>query len=209
MTQSSNATRFAPMFIGAVVTPGQKVFASSRPELIANSTKDKFNINPKAAEMFGIKQGDTITFIDMAKIANAQNATIGENERFYMAVNAKDAKTGELTGATIGKNKVFSYSGVWSAMHINKQDTLSARPEDMIRMELAISRGEDKAGCIATQKVAYEIVPHLNEDGENKHVIEEDGEEVALYLLTNRTVTAHDPKIAEEEDLKDEEGQAE
>ena len=197
----SNSTSFSSRFIGAAVKPGQKVYSSSRPELIAASTKDKFLINDRAADMMRVKAGDKVYFIDMANmnadLPEDQKVAYDLNDRFFAAVNYQSAETGEIEGGILSKQRVFSYSRVWSAMHINQPDIVAARPEDMIRMGLAVSRGTGKKGCIATQKVAFEVVPFVDEEGEELHLIEENGNPTKLFKLVAATILPHDPNVDE------------
>ena len=192
----SNSTSFASRFIGAAVKPGQKVFNSSRPELIASSTKDKFTLNDKAMELMGVKTNDALYFIDLATLnANMlpeDKVDYTRDERFFVAVNYIPVGETEVAGGKIGKNGVLSYSRVWSAMQIGDSEITSARPEDLIDMGLAVSRGSKK-GCIATQKIAFEVSPLIEEDGTATHVIEEGGDAVRLYALIESRVMAHTP----------------
>lgn len=195
----SNSTSFSSRFIGAAVKPGQKVFNSSRPELIAASTKDKFNVNDKAAELMGVKTNDSLYFIDLATLnANRlpdEKIAYTRDDRFFVAVNYIPVGETEVAGGSIGKNGVLSYSRVWSAMMIGDSAITSARPEDLIAMGLAVPRGGTKKGCIATQKIAFEVTPLIDEDGNAFHIIEEGGEPTKLYALTNSRVMAHTPGV--------------
>lgn len=198
----SNSTSFSSRFIGAAVKPGQKVFASLRPEIIASSTKDKFVVNDKAAELLGLKTNDKLYFIDLANLNNGlpvdEQVEYPLGNRFFIAVNYRSAETNEIVGGGMGKNKVVSYSKVWGAMHVGDPTVTSARPEDLIRMGKAVARPEGRKGCIATQKVAFGVERFVDEEGNTLHVIEEGGEPVALYALVEPTVIPHDPAIGEE-----------
>ena len=192
----SNSISFASRFIGAAVKPGQKAFNSSRPELIASSTKDKFSLNDKAMELMGVKTNDALYFIDLATLnANVlpeDKIDYTRDERFFVAVNYIPVGETEVAGGKLGKTGVLSYSRVWSAMQIGDSEITSARPEDLIGMGLAVSRGSKK-GCIATQKIAFEVSPLIDEDGNSVHVIEEGGDAIRLYSLTESRVMAHTP----------------
>lgn len=202
----SNSTSFSSRFIGAAVKPGMKVFNSSRPELIAASTKDKFNLNDKASELLGVKPGDSLFFIDLATLNASrlpeEKVPFTRDERFFIAVNYIPVGESTVTGGQIGKNGVLSYSRVWSAMMIGDPEITSARPEDLIAMGLAVGRGTKK-GCIATQKISFEVSQLIDEDGNAFHIIEEGGDAVKLYSLTNSRVMEHTPGGASDENEAD------
>jgi len=201
-------SRFGASFVGALVKPGTKVQESLRPEIMAVSTKDKFVVNAKARQMLNLADDGRIAMLDAAQ--NNGQAT-NMNDRFYVIPNYV-TKSGSVIGAKLGKGASYSYAGIWSAIMVAKMDVFSAQPEDLVREGKAIIREKeaiakdgtvilDKLGkpvivsnCIATQKVHFEVVPVLNEEGVNLHVVDTEGTEAPVFALTNMEVYAHEPR---------------
>jgi len=209
-------SRFGGGFAAALVKPGTKVLDSTRAELTAVSTKDKFTLNPLAKKMLGIDRGSRIALFDDRMSKNS--LATGMNDRFFIVPNYKNA-TGQIIGSKIGKGLSFSYAGVWSAMHMADMDITGAKPEDMAAAGKAFVKTyqmTDKEGnlqfnengepimtenCIAYQRVTFEVRPALNEEGVNAHYFHVDPETGQplnivneVYELINMEVVKHDPR---------------
>jgi len=215
-------SRFSQGFAGAIVAPGTKVLASSRPECIAVSTKDKFVLNPSAMAVLGVTIGDRVAIIDMLKTG----IEVTMNERFFLVPNYTN-NTGAVIGAKIGKGNAFSYSGVWSAIISGDSTILAAKPEDLVRMERAVITERnltdkdgnellDKEGkplkgstAVALFKAHFEVSPVLNAEGANLHVVDKEGTMAPVFALTNVEYVDHEPRAVDEDDVDTDETEQE
>lgn len=213
---NKEVSRFGANFAQALIKPGTKVLDSTRAEIVAVSTKDKFTINTPARKIMGLKSGDRIAMFDDRALQNPVSTNM--NDRFFVIPNYKNA-AGQVIGSKIGaKNNTFSYSGVWSAIHMNNMDVIAAKPEDLAREGKAIiteyqmkdrddqlqfdekGRPVMSSSCIATQRVSFEVQPVLNAEGKNEHFIhfDENGEVIPIaneiYALVGMEITSHDPR---------------
>lgn len=202
--------RFSNAFIGRVAVAGRKVQGSSRPELIATSTKDKFSLNAKACQMLGVAEGSKVVMIDQNlpykdADGNVVRNVFPQDKRFYIAV-APENYTGVT--ATISKQKAFSYSGIWSAILMNDPEICEASVADLVRAKLGILRGEDNKNYVGVKKVHMALTQYTEtlEDGATaeyfplSNEMAEAGEGVKIYSLSSFEFREHTPKEVGEED---------
>jgi hypothetical protein len=183
--------RFSTTFLGQLAPAGRKVLGSSRPELIATSTKDKFTLNEKATMLMGVKEGSQIVMIDKNLYITNPEEKLSQNERFLIAV-VDDSFEGIVNTATIGKTKSYSYSGVWSAIVMRDPLITEATKKDLVRAGLGILRGKNDS-YVGLKKVSMELVPYV-EGEDTLFQLAEGTNPVALYSLINAEVHDHDPK---------------
>lgn len=190
---------FATAFMNKVAPVGRKVQSSSRSELEATSTKDKFNINEKARLLMGLNDDSKVFMVDQnLHIPAGSGQRLAQDKRFYVGV----APEGYKNAAVVGSTNAFSYSGVWSAMLMNDPEVTEASTGDLVRAGLGILRGKEGKNYVGTKKVVWEVVPYT-ETGENGETISlfpltaemaEAGEGVAIYSLINPEFEDHTPK---------------
>ena len=167
---------------------GAKTSDETRPELIATTAPNKFQINRLGSSLLKLQTGDRVKMI-------VDDAAKSVDEMFYLVVAAAKDKSGALLASVgkkpgIGKSLVFNFSGVWSKMVQNDVKATELSPAALVRMGLAIERmttpmkdengvvGESKSVYAAKSKTFCEIV-----DTEIDMVIEE--QSYRLFALTN------------------------
>lgn len=191
--------RFTFAFMNKVAPVGRKVQSSSRPELVATSTKDKFTINEKARLLLNLSDTDKIFMVDQnLYIPAGTGDRLAQDKRFYIGV----APEGFKNAAVVGDTNAFSYSGIWSAMLMNDPEVTEASTADMVRNGLGILRGKAGKNYVGTKKVVWEVVPFVqeNSDGTTTELfpltpeMEEAGEGVKIYSLINPEFADHTPK---------------
>ena len=202
MAKSQEETpRFSFAFMGKIAPAGRKVQGSSRPEVIATSTKDKFVINQKAKSLMGLSEGSKIVMIDQ-NLDLPAGSRLPQNERFFLAI----APEGYEAAAKLGDTNAFSYSGVWSAVIMNDPELTEASTADLVRAEKAILRGDKGKNFVGLQTVRMEVVPYTEEDEDGKvisnFVIAENYPAVPLYRLQNAEVKPHDPKSVKSDEAE-------
>lgn len=186
-------------FTKGFVESGAKVMQSNRPEIILNSTHNRFTVNDKGMDLMGIKPKDKIWFNDMLDMSD------DKERRFFVAPNV--VIDGETKGATVGNNKGFTYSRVYGAMLASLAgiNTKEIKFEELERIGLMQS-AENKEGrksFVSTKKIAAELVEVTDNDGNVVKVpvgTNEDGSVVTspVYMLTNFIVSSHTPQFTEE-----------
>lgn len=197
-----NTGRFAKSFIGKVVASGTKTSGSVNPTLTLASTKDKFVLNKKAMGILGVQEGDSVVLIDM----NANEVVEQDcNQRWFIA-KGWDKGNGNTEGAKIGKGGSFSYSTTYSAMVINQPDVPGATVADMVAAGKGITRESEKtekSSFIGLQKVQFNLQRLVDESGADKFELAKDVFQ-EVFVLTNRTEIAHDPKRIDSDDDSEE-----
>lgn len=188
------APRFSMAFLGKIAPAGRKVQGSSRPELTATSTKDKFTLNSKACILMDVKPGSRIIMLDQ----NLGENKVAQDERFLLAVLPEEYKDLVLN-ATVGKTNAFSYSGVWSAMIMNNPELTEASVPDLVRAGMGILRGKNKKNYVGTKNVVGELSQLILQDEDGNDVtrfqLPVDGlPPLALYKVINLEVRDHEPK---------------
>lgn len=203
MTKKANQepVRFSNAFMNNIATPGRKVQGSIKPQITATSTKDKFTFNEKACIALGVKEGSRIIIIDQNLRISDPDSKLAQDERFFVAVAPEDYSQ---PAAIVGKQKAFSYSGVWSAMIMNNPQLTEASVQDLISAGLGILRGEEGKNYVGLKKVTADLVLYkeADEDGNEvtKFQLEEDGTPVEIYALKNLRISDHNPKSTGEGD---------
>jgi hypothetical protein len=142
---------FSDFFESGPVKVGRKVSASSRPEIILATTKDKFIINNAALALMGLEPGDRIAFYDRFGKPDAKDL----ESRFYVTKGFEYA--GGETGAAIGNNKTFSYAGIYSGILAGDANVLECTPADLVR--LGLGRIKENGRFISNTKIRMEVVP--------------------------------------------------
>ena len=194
-------SRFSSSFIGKTVASGSKVQGSAFPTLTAVSTKDKFVLNSKALALMGLAEGSNVVMIDLNR---GEVVTENPNERWYLTAGWDKGK-GQTEGAKLGKGGAFSYSGIYSAIHMNQPDISEATVKDLVAAGKGILRttASDKEAFIATQKISFKV-EKLVQKGEGDVDVQEfevaPGIYQKVYALTEYEVTAHDPRNPSEDD---------
>lgn len=196
-------SRFSSSFVGKAVASGSKVSGSAFPTLTVASTKDKFVLNPKALALLGLSEGSNVVMIDLNK---GNVVTEDANTRWYLTAGWDKGK-GNTEGAKIGKGGSFSYSGVYSAIQMNKPELSEASVKDMVAAGIGITRttGNDKEAFIALQKVTFKVEKLVQPSataGEPDQTEFEVSKDVfqPVYALTEMEVTAHTPRKDGEEE---------
>jgi hypothetical protein len=198
MTEVS-ASRFSSAFLGKVAPAGRKVQGSSRPEIRATSTKDKFVLNEKARILMGVEPGSKVVMLDN-NLYKAPEDRISNDKRFFIAA----CPEGYTENALLGDTNAFSYSGVWSAILMNDPQITEASSDDMVRAGLGIKRGKQGKNYVGTKIAAMELVKYTEEvDGEILDTFEivPGFPAVPVFELTNIEFKNHDPKKTEAEEL--------
>lgn len=202
-------SRFQKFFQTGNVS-GKKILGSMHAELKAASTKDKFVLNDVARKLMGVKAGkDRVIFWDHV----GQEGVTSQEDRFFIAKAGVD-ENGTLHGALVGKGGTFSFSGIWSAFHMNSIDVVEARADDMlmagkvIKTDVKIDEktGKEVGGAyIANQLVLgnLEIAKDVDEDGNTVELVDveiEPGLVTTIYAVKNLRFVKHDPRVEEKDD---------
>lgn len=169
------------MFFNAAVQSGKKVLSSTRPEMVATSTKDKFVLNDNAMRKMDLAIGDRIIMIDLFEKPGIDT----QNKRFYAAKGFKHK--GVDLGAVIGKNRTFSYSAIYSAIQMDDVTIRECSVGDMVRAGRGIIK-EKSDNFVALQKAIMEVVPY------GEFALYADTDAVPVFALTNIEFADHDPK---------------
>ena len=191
-------------FASKVVPSGSKVQGSAFPTLTATSTKDKFNLNQKALALMGLTEGDNIAMLDVNR---GEVTTEDSNSRWYITAGWDKGK-GQMEGAKIGKGGSFSYSGIYSAIQMNKPDIAEATVRDLVGAGKGIIRQTESGAdsFIATQKVQFKVEKLAEEDADGNLVTDFEvakGVFQKVYALTEMEVIPHTPKEVGEGDDED------
>lgn len=198
MNEPSNG-RFSSTFLGKIAPAGRKVQGSSRPEIRATSTKDKFVLNEKARLLMGVEVGSRVIMIDQ-NLKLGAGERLEQNERFFIC----PAPEGFDEAALIGDTKAFSYSGVWSAMIMNDPEITEASVDDLVRADVGILRGAKMKNYVGTKIAAGEVIRYTEEDEEGKTVdlfeLIEGYPAVPVFRITNIEFKNHDPKSTSDEE---------
>jgi hypothetical protein len=196
---NSPVSRFSS-FLGKTVKSGTKVSGSTTPQLILQSTKDKYKLNEKAAAMIGVAAGSYVVLIDM----NRDGITDGDNnQRYFITKGFMENKS--QAGAKLGKKLDFSYSGIWSGMLMDKGDVTECKMEDLLAADKVVVI-EKSGNYISKQKLIMDVKPFVieKEDGTNQEEFEvATGIFQKIYILTNLTFVNHNIEDIEDSECKD------
>jgi hypothetical protein len=185
-------SNFASIFEQGFIPSGKKISGSSRPEIIASSTKDKFVINSRAAALMGLEEGDRVVMSDLSGKPGVES----QEQRFYITKGFEYG--GKPAGAKLGKAFVFSYSGPYGAIMADDVEVKECNTADLVRMGKGIIK-EESGNFVALQKVHMEVVL-VGEASPMKDVPPQ-----PIYALTNFEIVEHDPKgISESEEVPEE-----
>jgi len=199
--RSEEPVRFSMAFLGKVAPAGRKIQGSNRPEIIATSTKDKFVLNDKACMLMGVEEGSKIVMIDQNLYIKNADEKLSQDKRFFLAVAPEDYSGNT---ATVGKQKAFSYSGVWSAILMNDPQITEASAHDLIDAGLGLLRGEKGKNYVGLKKVAMKLAQYTETDEDGNVIehfpLEEGGTAVNIYTLADAQFRDHTPKSEGEED---------
>jgi len=203
-TPSSNVV--ASMFLGKGIPSGKRIVESSNTaEVMLTSTKDKFKFNDKACAILGIAAGSLIYMFDQNI---GEVVTESMNDRFFITKGWETEK-GRRVGATLGKDKGCSYSGIYSGIMMGRPDVTEASVEELVKagkalITLPTEDGKGGGGFIAVNKVIFEVqkVTATLEDGTVISEFEVDpGRFQAVYALTNMRLEKHETSMATTTDL--------
>lgn len=133
---------------------GAKSSDETRPEIIATTMPNKFQLNRLASRMLGLETGNRV------KIVIDDDAT-DINEMYYLVVaNEKDGDAAKL--ASVGKEKgigrvlVFNFSGVWSRMIQMKVDASELSAKALSELGFTTARQTvQNEGSTAEPKLVY------------------------------------------------------
>jgi hypothetical protein len=182
---------------------------------MVTSTKDKFVLNGKGQALLGLSEGGYIVMLDYNK---GGVLTDNHNERFYLT-KGWDKGKGNFEGAKLGKGGSFSYSGVYSAIQMDKPDITEASIRNMVEAGKGIIRKsnegtpEEKEAFIATQKVSFKV-EKLVQPGAQEGDADQTEFEVAtgiwqeVFALTEYEVIAHTPRTDGKNDDDDDNTEA-
>ena len=189
-------------FKNSVVKSGSKVSGFANPTFSVDTTKDKFTLDSKACALMSLVEGSKVVLID--------RNTDDVNDRFFITPGFKVGD--EICGAKLSKNNSFSYSRIWSAMLVGKQNVTEAKPTELVKMGLVELREgvkevdvKDEEGnvigtksvntttYIALKKMFFEVEQVIGENGETEFEVAENVFQ-PVYRLTNMISKKHDPK---------------
>lgn len=196
MKSVTNTSRFSS-FVGKAVKSGTKVSGSTNPQLILQSTKDKFKLNEKAAALMGIDAGSYVVLLDV----NRGAVETEKNSDRYFITKGYTSSTGGQAGAKIGKKLDFSYSGIWAAILMNKPEVTECKTDDLLALGLG-TISDKSENFISNKKVIMDVRP-FEVEGEDGIVTEFEvapGVTQKIYILTNLNFVDHDIKVNDEDD---------
>jgi len=137
---------------------GAKTSDETRPELIATTAPNKFQINRLGSSLLKIQTGNKVKMI-------VDDEAEDVNSMFYLVVASdKDKSDAALLAsvnkkAGIGKSLTFNFSGVWSKMIQNKVNATELSAPALERMGLVEERQTkpmaDKDGKVGEPKTVY------------------------------------------------------
>lgn len=195
MKSVANTSRFSS-FVGKAVKSGTKVSGSTNPQLILQSTKDKFKLNEKAAALMGIDAGSYVVLLDVNRgaVETTSNADRYFITKGYTSSNAQ-------AGAKIGKKLDFSYSGIWAAMLMNKPEVTECKTDDLLALGLG-TISDKSENFISNKKVVMDVRPFEveGEDGVVNEFEVAPGVTQKIYILTNLNFVDHDIKVNDEDE---------
>lgn len=200
MKSVANTTSRFSSFVGKAVKSGTKVSGSTVPQLILQSTKDKFKINEKAAALMGVDAGSYLVLLDVNR---GSVDTTDHNQRYFVTKGYKTS-TGDQAGAKLGKKLDFSYSGIWAAILIDEPETTEAKADDL----KALGKGdfsEKSQNFISNKKVIMSVKPFEVEDADGNVITEHEiapGIVQKVYVLTDLEFVDHDAKAELTEDTE-------
>jgi len=167
---------------------GAKTSDETRPELIATTAPNKFQINRLGSSLLKLQTGDRVKMI-------VDDAAANVNEMFYLVVAPKQDKSGALLAsvgkkAGIGKSLVFNFSGVWSKMIQNNVAATELSAPALERMDLVVERQTkpmaDANGIIGEPKIVYAAKSKtFCEIVDTEQDMEIEGKVYRLFALTN------------------------
>lgn len=182
-----NGSRFS--FSGAFSPSGVKNNTSARPELIALSSKDKFNLNGKAMGNIAVVPGDKIAIFDMRR-----KNKVDIQERFFIT-KGFTVEGEELKGlVTIGKGGNFSHSGIYGAIMSMDSDVVACSVQDLVRWDRGFIN--DKGRFVANQKIHMEV-KSIGDHEVAPGIVQE------VFALTNFEVIPFTPNNSSDEDVSD------
>lgn len=167
---------------------GAKTSDEIRPELIATTAPNKFQINRLGSTLLKVQTGNRVKMI-------VDDTATDVNEMFYLVVASSKDKSGALLASVgkkpgIGKSLVFNFSGVWSKMIQNDVNATELSPAALERKGFVVERmttpmadangvtGEPKIVYSAKNKTFCEIV-------DTEQDLEIEGGVYRLFALTN------------------------
>lgn len=198
-------SRFSNLKRG-IVKSGVKVTSSSTPEIVADSTYNKFTINAPARDLMDIKKGERLIFIDL--MGDATNM----NDRFFVAKGYQNGDKQE--GYKIGETYSFNCSGPYSAIINGDFEVKSLKQRELVESGLIIERehvsektGKPFTSYVSTKKVFMQLEA-INDGEEVPYAETEAGEEIVgkVWALTGFNYVDHTPKGGEDEEYEDKVG---